>query len=133
MTSRNLFWRTLALFILIAIMYILAEFFYLHWSIWWYDVILHFLSGFCASMFFVYFYFKFYQFSFDSRPGVILFSASFVFVVGVLWEFFELSYNLTSLSHGKPFVFDTTSDILADLSGGFFGTIYGFRFFSNKT
>ncbi len=113
----------------IGIFWELAEIFYFHWTIWWYDVVLHFSSGFSVGMAFMIFFFFLFSKSYTSKRELLLLSFFFVLTVGTLWEIFELYVGYTSLSDGIFYVRDTTSDFIADLSGGLMGTIYSFKFF----
>ncbi len=128
MSQFTLFKRAFLLLVSIGILYYFAEVFYLHWTIWWYDVMLHFLSGACASMAFIYFYFKYFKFTEDSKIKAIHLSFFFVFFVGVVWEIYEIQFDHTSFTDGMYYVRDTLSDVIIDLCGGFFGTLYSFRF-----
>lgn len=118
-----------ALLIVIGIFWELAEIFYFHWTIWWYDVALHFFSGFSIPMAFLVFWFFVFRSRVSSKKELIFLSLLFVLVVGILWEIFELYMQYTSFSDGDYFILDTVSDIIADLSGGFFGALYGIKFF----
>jgi hypothetical protein len=94
---------------------------------------LHFLSGACAALAFVFFYNLAKGVSVSNKNQTILAAFVFVFVVGTVWEFYELSYGLTSISDGIFFYRDTISDIIIDLCGGFFGTLYALRSFKQSS
>ena len=129
MLQRKLFKHFLILLTAIGFFWELAEIFYFHWIYWWYDVILHFSSGFSVAMAFLVFWFFIFSNSKRNKKELLLLSFLSVLAVGILWEIFELSVGFTSLSDGIYYVRDTTSDIIADVTGGFFGTLYSFKFF----
>jgi uncharacterized membrane protein YoaK (UPF0700 family) len=98
--------------------------FYWYYSIWYFDIIMHTLGGFWIALliFFLFFRKKEFIFSFKNIIIVLL----LVFVVGILWEFFEILVNETIAQN--PFnLLDTVSDIFCDLSGA----LISFFFYKN--
>ena len=94
----------------------LAKMFYWYSSIWWFDVLMHFSSGFWVGLFLYVFTAKE---SFIPVVKVLL----WVLLIGVLWEIYEL-YVYQHLM-GIPFdIFDTISDIFLDLFGGLCAILY---------
>ncbi|MBA3733227.1 hypothetical protein H0W91_02530 [Patescibacteria group bacterium] len=53
-------------------------------------------------------------------------------VVGIIWELYELYFGITLLSDGIIYFRDTLSDILMDISGGFFGALYSHNLLRTK-
>lgn len=105
----------------IFIMDILAKQFFWYYSVWYFDMIMHFLGGFWVSLFFMY-VFNLSDLSFKNLRNVIL----FIFLIGILWEFFEIFVN--NYIGQEPFsILDTTSDIFFDLSGGVSAILYFFK------
>lgn len=91
--------------------------FYWYSSIWWFDMPMHFFGGiFLASISIFIIYHKFISFNLKHQ---ILFVGVSVFAIGVGWEVFEIFIDkfITLQTFNS---LDTTSDILFDLSGGFF-------------
>ena len=107
-------------FFIFAINFIAMKF-YLYYSIWWFDMPMHFLGGVFLSFLALWFYRKWHilENSFSS----FLFTLLFVAIIGSSWELFE--FGMADLFHFniQPF-FDTMSDLSLDLVGGIFGTIY---------
>lgn len=110
-----------------------AQKLYWYYSIWWFDMPMHFFGGFWEGLLFMWFFSSdFLPFSwlkvhieqFDLK--LIIKTLSFVFVIGILWEFFEIyTHNYLGLD---PFnIVDTTSDIFFDLAGGAFAILYFFK------
>lgn len=128
MFTSKLFVRAFILLVIIGILNYIAAVLYLHWTVWWYDVMLHFLSGFCASLAFMHFYFYFFKSNKQNKLKAIHLTFFFVFAVGILWEIFEVWNGDTSFFDGIYYVRDTISDLIIDLCGGFFGTLYSFKF-----
>lgn len=132
MFKSDLFKKTLVLLVAIGAINFLGDLFYFHWIYWWYDVVLHFISGICVAMAFLVVGMNYFGFSIDKKKKIILLSFGAVLLVGLLWEVFELKVGFTYLSDGMYYWRDTISDIFADVSGGFIGTLYSLKFFSKN-
>ena len=91
-----------------------------HWyfSVWYLDMIMHFLSGFWIGLASIYI-FPLKNSSFDSVFKILL----FVFFIGIGWEVFEIFVNDIIAQNSFDFL-DTLSDILFDLAGGTFAILY---------
>ena len=67
------------------------------WRLWWFDNVLHFLSGATAGLVFLFVYFTIARV--DGKkisphwPEVILAAASSIFALGFIWELFEFSLD----------------------------------------
>lgn len=101
--------------ILTALLHLIAVRFYLYWNIAWFDSGVHFFGGFFVSGLFLYFIDRFL-----SENKNIKFKMVFMFVltVGILWEFFEIYFDITSFGD-KNYVISFVSDIFFDLVGSF--------------
>lgn len=95
----------------------LAWKFHWYYTIWWFDVLMHFSGGFWVSLFFLYVFGGKYS-TFKNFIVVI----SSVLVVGILWEFFEAYLNVLSLDSFDWG--DTSSDVFLDLFGGSVAILY---------
>jgi hypothetical protein len=92
--------------------------FYWYTSIWWFDMLTHFLSGFWVSLFFIYI--------FQSKEPILpLFIKiiTCVLLIGILWEFFEV-YSHNYIGQDPFNALDTVSDVFFDLAGGTFALLY---------
>ena len=127
MKDTPLFKQTVTLLLIIAVLDLMAFIFYLHWTIWWYDVLLHFLSGVCVAMATVMFWNHFRVASQTSVLKMIFIALLGTFIVGFLWEVYELSLGATSFLEGVAYWRDTASDLIMDTSGGFFGALYAYE------
>ncbi len=102
-----------------------------------FDKVLHFFGGFWAAALFVWFFdqkpFHVYASFFKSVLLTIVLAVAFASLLGLLWEFFEFSYDhliaipyhaqVAQLSND-----DTMGDLIADFFGGLFFSILFTRF-----
>ena len=108
-------------------MYSTGAVLHLNWAYWWFDVILHFLSGVSVGMAVIIVWHYGFNFFKNDKLKMIKMAVLGALFIGILWEIFELSLGLTSISDGINYVRDTTSDIIMDICGGFFGALYSYR------
>ena len=111
--------------IFILSVHTLATVRYWYWTIWWFDIPMHFFGGFWAAVVFVWFINKYFPqisqlHNFLSSLIAIL---SFVALIGVLWEFAEFLFDVFISSGGYAKIVqqdaaDTLGDLLFDLLGG---------------
>jgi hypothetical protein len=99
----------------------LANKFYWYFSIWWFDMPMHFLGGFWIGLAFV-FLFPPKDSSMTSVFKIIF----FVLLIGVGWEVFEIFFN-NYLAQNPFNMLDTISDVFFDLSGGLCAILYLWR------
>lgn len=88
---------------------------------------MHFSAGIDVAMavVLVCIYFKKYL----TRKIKIMAAALFgVFIIGVLWECYELYFGLTAISDGALYVKDTVIDLILDMLGGYIGARYALRY-----
>ncbi|MEK7113605.1 MAG: hypothetical protein AAB873_02130 [Patescibacteria group bacterium] len=91
-----------------------------HWysSMWYFDIIMHFMGGFWVGLF-AFWLFKLENVSRSSIAKVII----FVLSVGLLWEVFEIVVN--ELTAENPLdVVDIISDLIFDTAGGLVSVYY---------
>lgn len=105
----------------IFVVHFFANIFYWYYSIWYFDMPMHFLGGFWWGLVLICFLFS-EESDFRLISKVIL----SVLVIGILWELYEvLFYNYLGQN---PFdILDTLSDVLFDLAGGSFAILYFFK------
>ena len=128
----RLFKHTLILLFIVGILDLIAEKFYLYFTTSWFDTIVHFLAGACVAMagFLALSYFSDrFTFSYRKMTLVAILGA---FIIGILWEFYELYFGITFLSDGIRYVRDTASDLLMDIVGGSFGAWYSLKLLKDK-
>jgi len=94
---------------------------YWYYTIWYFDMIMHFIGGFWIGLLFFYIFPEKY-----SSKNVVALVALFVFMIGVGWEVFEVLVSNTFAKN--PFnILDTSSDLVFDLTGGLSATFYFFK------
>lgn len=90
---------------------ILAKIFYWYYTIWWFDILMHFLGG-------VFIFFLLSYLFYNKRK--ILFLLVGVLVIGLFWEVFEFIFN--NRIGGMVFEWgDTLFDLVFDALGGITG------------
>ncbi len=127
MIQTRLFKNTFLLLLFVGIINWVAVYLYLYWTIWWFDMFVHFSAGACVAMASILFYFFYTKKSLPSIRTTLKVAIFGAIAVGVLWEIYELIFGITSLSDGVDFYLDTGSDLLTDLSGGIIGSLYAHR------
>lgn len=121
MDKKKLSIRLTYLIFLILFLNVLAHRFYWYSSIWYFDMVMHFLGGLWLGLALVWI-FPPKEFSYGLFVRLIL----GVFCIGVAWEVFEIVVHI--FTDQMPFnILDTFSDICFDLAGGIFSFLYFFK------
>jgi len=124
----NLFQRillpALALSIVIYILHTTALRLSLYWIYWWFDVLLHSLTGFVLALLILFLMYNIFP---EISPRrVSLATLGMVLLVAISWEVFEYINGL-ALAHGS-YMIDTLSDIMLGVGTGYLAVIYVLRF-----
>ena len=122
----KLFKQTFLLFCVIAILKFVGDMLYLFDSLWWYDIVLHFLGGGLVAMA-VFVIWNIFKLPILKNNTMVFFVIIFSLIMSVLWEYYELYFGLTTLSDGLVYRFDTTKDLIMDILGIFCGIFYSFK------
>lgn len=103
-----------ALSALILILYLFALEYYLYWTVWWYDVMLHFLGGIIIGAVLVWILARFFPQSMSLRRmlTVVVMTA---LTIGLGWELFE--YSAGMMGGGGNLIKDTIIDLCMDVLG----------------
>ncbi len=118
MDRNKLLGRLIYLIFFIFITNFLANKFYWYSSIWYFDMIMHFLGGFWVGLASLYVFLP----QNISRKVIFKILLS-VLIVGIGWEVYEVLVN--DIIAQNPFDYlDTLSDIFFDLSGGLCAILY---------
>ncbi len=125
MIKTKLFKRALLLLFIIGILNWIGDTLYLFNSIWWYDIMLHLLSGTLIGISVFIVFDAFSLFKKYSKRKLICMAVLFAFAIGIIWECYELYFGITFLSDGAAYVFDTAKDLTDDVVGAFLGSLYG--------
>ena len=121
MDRKSLFKHLAVLIFLIFLVNFFANKFYWYYTIWYFDMIMHFLGGFWVGLLALYLFTspKASILSFDSVLRIL----AFVLFIGVSWEIFEVLVDKVVSRY--PFnILDTTSDLFFDMAGSVFAILY---------
>jgi hypothetical protein len=103
----------------------IANKFYWYYSIWYFDMIMHFWGGICLGLALVWFL-SYKNLSLELNLKLIFKILLGVLLVGVLWEIYEVLFN--NIIAQNPFnLLDTISDLFFDLAGGAFIILFFFK------
>ena len=106
----TLLYISLCLVVLLWGLNAVASAFYLYWTVWWYDVMMHFLGGVTLGCFALYFMPKI------SKKTLIA-AFSIVMIVSGAWEVFEYVTDISPAQEGANYAADTTQDLVLDAVG----------------
>jgi len=121
--------------ILVAILHSVALDNFLYWHFPWFDIVMHFLGGLLVALFGLWAFRKYNLGHNETSKALLLFDIIlFVFIVGILWETFELAFGLI-VEDPYAYTIDTIADFLMNMIGamvGFFLVISGHLLANNK-
>lgn len=133
MLKHRLFTEQFVLVTIIAILHYLALKFYLYWSIWWFDIPVHFLGGLWVGFIAMWFLFLsgivYKNVEFTKTTKIFLIIVASVIAVGILWEVFEVYSGV--LTFEKNYWSDTSLDLVMDTIGGIVAFIYSRKYLRN--
>lgn len=110
MGGKNLQKELAFLIVLIFVMNFLANIFHWYYTIWFFDMIMHFLGGFWVGL--LVFYLRHAEFSGRTLVWMLVGALA----VGIGWEIYEFFLDQT-ISHKSFNALDTFSDLCFDLAG----------------
>lgn len=125
MYKTRLFPTLLALLVFVAVVHIVAAKLYWYWTIPWIDRIPHLSAGALVALSSLWFLYLSGYVESKGRSQLRVFFISFfsALFIGLLWEFFEVYFHITSLS-SPDYYRDNGGDILMDVLGGIGGYVY---------
>lgn len=129
MPRNRLLFVLAALIVVIFALHILALALHLYWTLWWYDIMLHFLGGVFVGLLTLWFrFFSGYARAphLSSETQLFALFIPIVLLVGIGWELFE--YALGQNWSVEGYWLDTGMDIALDVLGG----AVAFLFFKSK-
>ncbi|MEK7567465.1 MAG: hypothetical protein AAB513_00905 [Patescibacteria group bacterium] len=103
---------------LIILLWYFGLYLSLFWILWWYDLTMHFLGGFWVALITYILFLYGGEESLSSSKSLFLSIIVTVFLVGIMWEWFELKKGLVS-TLANDYLADTVTDIIADMVGAF--------------
>ena len=129
--ARKLLLISLLTILFIAVFHYLSLKYSWYWTFKWLDIPVHILGGFWASLTALWVALKVGHIEkiTDYKKRALLIMLGSVFIIGILWEIFELIFKITSLSN-IGYWQDSLSDISNGVVGGFFAFLY---FIKNKS
>lgn len=124
MKARNIIWYIGLAAILLGVGQTIAIQYSLYFTIWWYDIVMHFLGGLWVALIALWFYKAFAGENAESSKGYLV-ALVVVVVVGIAWEVLEVLAGLTFT--GGNYAIDTVVDLIMDVLGAIFATRLVFR------
>ena len=125
MSRKKLFKRLGILVIGIFTINTLANIFFWYQSIWWLDLVMHFLGGLFVALFIVWVLYAI--FNKLTPPFVFWYVVFGVLIIALSWELFEFSiwtlFNLKEIIN----IQDSITDVIAGSFGSIAGAIYFLR------
>ncbi len=107
-----------ALAAVVFVLNYIAGLYYLYWVFWWYDIMMHFVTGAVVGAFVAWGVLRFRaDVSLSALFGIVFIS---IMVIGIGWEIFE--YVTGAFIGESDILFDTLHDIVMDTLGAFFST-----------
>ena len=117
MRKSSLLYTAFGIIVVVGVLHNIAVAFYLYWTIWWFDIMMHFLAGFAGGLVMMWF---FSPTSIFRAVGFILVS---VLIIGVVWETWEY---LADLVQPINYWQDTIYDLVSDMVGAALSCLYAY-------
>lgn len=119
--KKSLFYKVFVTVGTLAILNGLAIFFYWYSTIWYFDMITHFLGGLSIGFGLMWFFYTIQQqnlFKFKQELQIFIVFTICIIGIGVGWEIYEYILKLNITPSGLNYL-DTLSDICFDTAGAF--------------
>ncbi len=130
MRQSTLLYLTLVLAAAGAVLNYLAGFFYLYWTYWWFDILVHSLVGFTGGLGLYWGLFCsgiIFRGRFASKLASVALVFACVMAVGIGWEIFEYSFGITD-SYEKVYALDVALDLISDATGALLAALIGVKY-----
>jgi hypothetical protein len=129
MQKSRLLFISFALVVILGGFHIVASTFYLYWTVWWFDNVMHFLGGLSIGLLSLW---GAYMSGFLGREArgrfrILLTVVISVLVVGLGWEIFEYLFGISNPTLGETYMKDTIYDLSFDLIGAILVGLWGSR------
>ena len=126
--SRNMLFKILAcLVISICIVNFFASTFHWYYSIWYFDMIMHFLGGAWLGLLAVWLLLR-KSTALEQPYGLVFKAIVAVFILGAGWELYEALVDYSVVHNFSRFnLGDTFSDVCCDLAGGILATLFAVK------
>ena len=126
MTRKKLFSRAGYLVGGIFALNMLADLFFWYDTIWWFDILMHFLGGLFVSMLIIWLFYQMFV-RFPKRI-VFLYVVLGVLIIALSWELFE--FSVWTVFDLKEII--DMQDSIADVVMGCLGSVLGAQYFLNR-
>jgi hypothetical protein len=112
--------------IVIAVLHYIALTLFFYWTVSWFDIFMHLLGGFIIGLIAVFILLNNFRIGIlEDKKVTLVLVLSFVMIVGLGWELWELFFGLTNILEDKV---DTIVDLIMDFIGGYFAFLYGKKY-----
>ena len=91
--------------------------FNIYWTVWWYDIPMHFLGGVWTGFLGLVFIYRNRSLSEVTLSKKIYYALLSAIVAGIIWEIFEYHFGLYGVSKNF-YIKDTAKDLVTDMLGG---------------
>lgn len=112
---------------MVGVLNLAGTYLYLYWTVWWFDMFMHFSAGACVAMATVLLYFFYVGRKVPLLYKSVLLSIFGGIIIGVIWEAYELYFGVETIYDGASYYIDTTSDLIMDTTGAILGGLYAHR------
>jgi len=114
--NRILLFEIFFIGIVVAVFHKIALSLELYWTVFWFDILMHFLGGALIALIALFFIYDKHFFNFEVKNKFIIFSIAVTstLIVGLSWELWELYVGFTDIHLDK---FDTILDLIMDFLG----------------
>ncbi|MBI2673928.1 MAG: hypothetical protein HYX23_01450 [Candidatus Zambryskibacteria bacterium] len=115
MRNSSFLYTAFGIIMFVGVLHHIAEAFYLYWTIWWFDIMMHLLAGFSGGLVMAWF------FGPTSTLRLVVFVLVGMLTIGIAWEVLEYALNLI-----QPIRYwqDTILDLIADMTGAILTCVY---------
>ena len=122
--KKSLLLEILIFSVILAFLHYLAITFFLYWTIEWFDILMHFLGGFVLALIAMFLFYTsgYMDFPKDHIGSIFAMTISFVLLIGLVWELWELFIGFTDVLEDQG---DTLLDLIMDTIGGIIAFSYG--------
>jgi hypothetical protein len=112
--------------IAIATLHYIALTLFFYWTVSWFDIFMHLLGGFIIGLIAVFILLNTFRIGIlEDKKVTLILVLSFVIIVGLGWELWELFFGMTNILEDR---LDTFIDLVMDFIGGYFAFLYGKKY-----
>ncbi len=123
MLRSHLFKNAFILLVLVGVLNSVAVKLHLYWTLHYFDSLVHFTAGVSVGFAALWFFSRSV-----TAKNILLVSFAMTLFVGIIWEIFELYFNITYLSDGIHYVTDTSFDLVMDCLGALVAGFYSRKY-----